>query len=262
MLKFIEFSQPLVRDTQLVPDSFRPLIDAAREGRDLIPVVRLIVKGLGFDSFMCGFSTTLRPDRNSKLYVFTTLPKEWVQLYDQEAYIELDPRIPLVYDRTTTMVVWNAKEFRGRSPEVDRFLKNAEKYGVRSGACFGLPDDHQNGVLVCYNSLLAEFPLEVVERNLGALLSFGTYFHEVFMRSVVQNGIPSRLRGATLTKRELQVLGLVARGLTYQDISVKLSVAPRTVKFHVDSARTKMCALNRQEAVALAVKAGLFDVLP
>jgi DNA-binding CsgD family transcriptional regulator len=262
MLKFIEFSQPIVRDTQLVPELFRPLLDAAREGRDLVPVVRSIVKCLGFDSFMCGFSTVLRPDRTSTLYVFTTLPREWVQLYDEQAYIEVDPRIPLVYDRTTTMVVWNAREFRGQSPEVDQFLNDAGKYGVRSGACFGLPDDHQNGVLVCYNSSSEEVQLELVERNLGALLSFGTYFHEVFLRTVVENGIPSRLRGATLTKRELQVLGLVARGLTYNDISVKLSVAPRTVKFHVDSARTKMCALNRQEAVALAVKAGLFDVLP
>jgi LuxR family transcriptional regulator len=262
MLKFIEFSQPLIRDTQLVPDSFRSLIDSVRKGKDLVPVVRQIVEGLGFDSFMCGFSTMLRPDRNSNLYVFTTLPKEWVQVYDQQAFIEVDPRIPLVYDRTNTMVVWNGREFSGRSPEVDKFLKSAEKYGIRSGACFGLPDKHQNGVLVCYNSSRPELSLEVVERNLGALLSFGTYFHEVFMRSVVENGIPSRLRGAVLTKRELQVLGLVARGLTYQDISIKLSVAPRTVKFHVDSARTKMCALNRQEAVALAVKAGLFDVLP
>jgi DNA-binding CsgD family transcriptional regulator len=50
--------------------------------------------------------------------------------------------------------------------------------------------------------------------------------------------------------------------MTDEDISIKLSITPRTVKFHMDSARTKMCAANRQEAVALAVKAGLFDVLP
>jgi len=47
-----------------------------------------------------------------------------------------------------------------------------------------------------------------------------------------------------------------------EDIGIKLAITPRTVKFHMDSARTKMCAANRQEAVALAVKAGLFDVLP
>lgn len=262
MLKFLEFTRPLVRDTQLVPDSLKSLLQAAREKRDLVPAVRQIVKNFGFDSFMCGFSTMLRPDRSSHLYVFTTLPKEWVQLYDQEAYIEVDPRIPLVYDRSMTMVVWSASEFLGRSPGTTRFLNSAKRYGIQSGVCFGFPDVHHNGVLVSFNSSRESVPIHDVERNLGALFSFGMYFHEVFMRSVVENGIPSRLRGAALTKRELQVLGLVARGLTYQDISAKLSVAPRTVKFHVDSARTKMCALNRQEAVALAVKAGLFDVLP
>jgi LuxR family transcriptional regulator len=68
--------------------------------------------------------------------------------------------------------------------------------------------------------------------------------------------------GAALTRREIEVLRMVARGHTSQDIGIKLAITPRTVKFHMDSARTKMSAANRQEAVALAVKAGLFDVLP
>jgi DNA-binding CsgD family transcriptional regulator len=261
MLRFIDFTHPEVGDVRLVPEMFKPLLEAARAGLDLTQVVRGIVMQLGFDSFMCGFSSTPRPNRNAQLYVFTTLPREWAQLYDEESYIEIDPRIQLVYERST-MVVWNAEDFRGGSPQLNRFLADAARYGVRSGACFTLHDVNHNGVLVCYNSSKARIDKAQVEKNLGALYAFGTHFHEVFMRNVVERGIPSRLRGAALTRRETQVLGLVAKGLTDEDISVKLSVAPRTVKFHMDSARTKMCAANRQEAVALAVKAGLFDVLP
>jgi len=261
MLRFLDLKSASVGSSQLVPDMLKPIVAAAQAGTDLAPIVREAVRVLGFDSFMCGFSSTPRPNRNAQLYVFTTLPREWAQLYDQEAYIEFDPRIQLVYDRAT-MVVWSAEDFHGQSPRLNKFLNDAARFGIRSGACFTLHDVNHNGVLVCYNSSKNRIDVEQVQRNLGTLYAFGAHFHEIFMRNVVERGLPSRLRGAALTNREVQVLGLVARGLTDDDISLKLSVAPRTVKFHMDSARTKMCAANRQEAVALAVKAGLFDVLP
>lgn len=82
------------------------------------------------------------------------------------------------------------------------------------------------------------------------------------MRNFVDRGMPSRLRGAALTEREIEILGLVARGLTADDIALKLDIVARTVRFHVDSARTKMGALNREEAIALVAKAGLISILP
>lgn len=261
MLRFMNLKSAVTTGTNLVPEMFSPLLEAARAGSDLAPLVRSIVKQVGFDSFMCGFSSTPRPNRDAQLYVFTTLPREWAELYNREAYVEIDPRIQLVYDRAT-IVVWSAEDLGDRSIRLTKFLSDAARFGVRSGACFTLHDVNHNGVLICYNSSKPRVDISQVQKNLGVLYAFGTHFHEVFMRNVVERGIPSRLRGAALTKREIQVLGLVAHGLTDDDISVKLSVSPRTVKFHMDSARTKMCAANRQEAVALAVKAGLFDVLP
>ena len=74
--------------------------------------------------------------------------------------------------------------------------------------------------------------------------------------------MPSRLRGAALTEREVAILQYVARGLTAEDIAEKVDIAPRTVRFHIDRARTKVGALNREEAVALLAKAGLIDIPP
>jgi LuxR family transcriptional regulator len=79
---------------------------------------------------------------------------------------------------------------------------------------------------------------------------------------VIERGLPSRLRGARLTRREIEVLNYVAFGLTANDIAPKMSITPRTVRFHVDSACTKMGVLNREEAIALAVKGGLINVVP
>ena len=264
MLRFVELRPADLRPAPLTPAVLRPLVDAVRDGADLVPEVRGVVQALGFDSFLCGFSTSPRPDREAQLYAFSTLPLEWALLYDRNAYIEVDPRVQLSFDRMG-MMLWSADEFRGKSDALDRFLDDAARFGVRSGACFSTHDTRNHGVMCAFNSgrlRLSDSERAAVEARVGELYAFGTYFHELFMRSVIERGLPSRLRGATITRREIGVLKLVARGLTAEEIGAKLGITARTVRFHVDAARTKMGAANREEAIALAVKAGLFEVPP
>jgi len=60
--------------------------------------------------------------------------------------------------------------------------------------------------------------------------------------------------GADLTQRERELLALMARGLTNQDISRQLAIAMPTVKFHVTNILAKLHAENRTEAVLVALK--------
>jgi DNA-binding CsgD family transcriptional regulator len=59
-------------------------------------------------------------------------------------------------------------------------------------------------------------------------------------------------RGGVLSPREKEVLGLVAEGLTDKEISGRLFIAERTVRYHLTSVFGKLGAHNRTEAVALA----------
>jgi two-component system, NarL family, response regulator LiaR len=59
---------------------------------------------------------------------------------------------------------------------------------------------------------------------------------------------------AKLTQRERELLGLMARGLSNQNIADQLSIAMPTVKFHVTNILTKMAADNRTEAVLTALR--------
>ena len=60
-----------------------------------------------------------------------------------------------------------------------------------------------------------------------------------------------------LTGREMEVLQLMAGGLTNKQIALKLGISAHTVKFHVSSIYGKMGTNNRTETVKLGLKKGL-----
>lgn len=76
---------------------------------------------------------------------------------------------------------------------------------------------------------------------------------------VVASKLLRRMRdnSGALTRREREVLTLLARGLANKRIAAELAVTERTVKFHVGSILGKLHASNRTEAVATARERGL-----
>jgi DNA-binding NarL/FixJ family response regulator len=70
-----------------------------------------------------------------------------------------------------------------------------------------------------------------------------------------------RARGAaglaSLTEREKEVVGLVACGLSNDEIARELVVSPLTAKTHVSRAMTKLNAADRAQLVMLAYEHGL-----
>jgi DNA-binding NarL/FixJ family response regulator len=74
---------------------------------------------------------------------------------------------------------------------------------------------------------------------------------EIAMKLV--GGIP----GERLTSRELEVLGLLAKGKANKVIAASLSVTEVTIKSHLQSIFRKLNVLSRTEAIAVAAHKGL-----
>lgn len=66
-------------------------------------------------------------------------------------------------------------------------------------------------------------------------------------------------RAGVLTAREVELLKLVATGLSNRAIAQELSVSPNTVKYHVKNILSKLNVQNRTEAVAIALKQGIIS---
>ena len=60
-----------------------------------------------------------------------------------------------------------------------------------------------------------------------------------------------------LTEREVQVLNLVAQGLSNQEIAQVLNVSERTVRTHVSNILSKLHLANRTQAALFALREGL-----
>jgi DNA-binding NarL/FixJ family response regulator len=65
---------------------------------------------------------------------------------------------------------------------------------------------------------------------------------------------------AALTPREVEVLGLVARGLANKQIARELGTADGTIKMHVQNIIGKLGASDRTHAVTIAVQRGIITL--
>jgi DNA-binding NarL/FixJ family response regulator len=62
-----------------------------------------------------------------------------------------------------------------------------------------------------------------------------------------------------LTAREIELLRLVAQGMSNKVIAQAMSISPNTVKYHVKTVLQKLNVQNRAEAVATALRLGVLE---
>lgn len=262
MLQTLRLNALSLTCTSKVPPIVQPLLDASASGAELTAVVLEITKSLGFDNFMHGVSLSSHPNAESHSFVFTTLPMEWVGIYDQRSFLEVDPRIQFGLD-SALPYIWDQGSARGKSAATDEFLDVASQFGISSGISISLRDSHARAGITALSSsapYIDSSRRSEIERCIPDILALGHYFHELVITEILSKRIQPTARGIPLSRRERQCLSLAAHGMTSTDIGFKLGITERTANFHFTNIISKLGVLNRKEAVAKAVARGIINV--
>ncbi|RRA49571.1 response regulator transcription factor [Acidipila sp. EB88] len=72
--------------------------------------------------------------------------------------------------------------------------------------------------------------------------------------------LADRLMRSTLTAREIEILKILAEGLTNRQIGKRLSISENTVRNHVKSLLDKLEVADRTEAATIAIRRGIIQM--
>jgi DNA-binding NarL/FixJ family response regulator len=102
--------------------------------------------------------------------------------------------------------------------------------------------------------VLKEAPLQDLTRAVD-MVSGGAVYVDPVLAGVLASAESERL--PQLTKREREVLRLLADGLSNEEIGKRLFLSPETVRTHVQKAMRRLEADTRTQAVAVALRQSL-----
>jgi len=81
-----------------------------------------------------------------------------------------------------------------------------------------------------------------------------------YFPSPIAARLAERMMRSNLTARELEVLNMLARGLTNKEIGSALQISGNTVRNHVNSIIEKLEVSDRTEAATTAIQRGIIEV--
>lgn len=219
-------------------------------------------EGLGFDSFAFGIvANDRRPDAESRTYVITNQAEAWIRIYDERAFLELDPRAELAGE--PGYAFWEARQFN-KDPRHRVFLQASGNYGIESGLVIGLcTRDPPTYAMLALNRASPTLERWSAGQRLliaGQVSILGKVLSRTVRKFLNEQELLFPAPPMKLNVREREILTLAAGGKTSKEIAVALGIAKITVDMHVGGILSKMGALNRNQAIAKAIAHKLIQV--
>ena len=187
----------------------------------------------------------------------TSFPEAWVAHYIEKGYGKLDPARRYCF-RSNHPFFWTETYPHFRKKELVVFHE-AREFGLRSGVAAPI---FSGGVLVGAIGLASDAG-KLDDPRLKSVVDlatqmFGGVYRELARATLGNAGDeePSMLQ---LTKREMQILGMLADGLTTHQLAERLGISQSTVEYHLHNVFSKIDVENRVSAVVKAIRLGLID---
>lgn len=185
-----------------------------------------------------------------------TYSAEWQKHYAQKAYIDFDPIMRLGFGGILP-VDWS--QIDRTDPIVRKFFGEAQEFDVgANGLSVPLRGRHGEFALftVTWKGAEAEW-LKLKEDLLRDLVVMSWNFHAAALRSV---GVGEGEGFVRLPPREASCLRWKGLGKTDEDIGRILGISPHTVRFHLESSRSRLNTANTMHTVAKAISLGLINL--
>jgi DNA-binding CsgD family transcriptional regulator len=179
---------------------------------------------------------------------------EWFSEYRRRNYFAVDPTARLL-SSINTFWRWSDAFAAAQTKSEKKFVSHARECGVHDGVNVRA-GALTHGDSYCFALLGTE--LGKVDRHEIMLSYLAPYLTEA-MRDSEQRGTAQARAISPLSPREAEVLRWAMAGKTNWEISVILAISESTVKFHVQNAKSKLQAVSRAHAVAIALGEGLIS---
>ncbi len=147
----------------------------------------------------------------------------------------------------------SVRRLKSRFPDIQILMlaESPDVDGLFEAICAGV-----------YGYLLKDTPLERIVQAVRELHEGGAPMAPGIARRVVsmfQSTVPPRREEQRLTKRELEVLRLLAEGHSYKTAAAALGLGVDTARFHIRNIYEKLHVHSKSEAVLAAFRSGLLS---
>jgi LuxR family transcriptional regulator len=224
---------------------------------------------LGFSSLVYDFApVACTPDRQLiRPNVMTTVnvPESFKALWMEENYFAID-LVQQVCQTTSRPFVWSHFDGQNRicgrdwEPEQQPVVRYLRDTRLTCGVT--VPIRFPGGGLATVTGIRIDaepsFPRDA-QHSIATFTLLALHLNEALYADFDQQ--VRTCRHVKLTPREIECLGLSARGFTAEGIARRINRALPTVTLHLNSAARKLGARNRAHAVALAAHYRLIDAL-
>ncbi|MBS0319653.1 MAG: autoinducer binding domain-containing protein [Proteobacteria bacterium] len=237
-----------------LPQHLRALLASACMSDDLRAELRGTAEILGFVGLT--YFTTFAPDSGHPRVAWSTHGDAWDERYRVTGLMRGDPR--LATSSTATPTLWDRQRC-AIATSAHPFLEAARQHGIGTGIVMRVVDVAQRRAIIALDGDCAPLDagrIEALIERMAGLMLFAVALHDHVLAPRLAGAV---LRRDALSPRECSCLALAARGLTSKDIGHKLGISARTANFHVGNVMRKLGALNRSEAIALGLRAGLIQ---
>ena len=193
-----------------------------------------------------------------KVGIINLLSREKQQLDDQQLELlnTLSELVGIAIQRTRLQDVY-VQEQTGGSKAIHDFLQRVVVKRIEQLS--KVLQDSSSHLLENQSEQAASEIQRAIEKTDELRAQIGLILNETTKEVATSSDSKIRYPASPLTPRELEVLGLVKKGLTNNQIASQLYIAERTVKFHLTSILSKLYAKTRTQAVDIALKRGLLS---